>query len=107
MAMWISRIASLVVALALGVIFIVAGVLEGGPLSDALWGALCFGLWALPCLALVWFPEEVGEATLFQFFGAGRYVDTESPPGCLVAFGWAALLAPLLLMWWFHGQRLQ
>jgi hypothetical protein len=91
MTICISRIAALVAVLVTATCVIVQG---GMPVQ----GWVIFGIVHLLALSLIWFPEKVNDLTLNQCFGGSRrYVDMESPPGCLIALGWLILAGFLLL----------
>jgi hypothetical protein len=87
-----SRILSLLVAIG----YVVAAVIDaGGATAEMLLGCLVL---LLP-LALIWFPEEIGDAT--GFVGRG-HVDAETPAVLVSIMGWF-LLVGLPVVVYFVG----
>ncbi len=56
----------------------------------------CVGL--LFALALIWFPEQVGEFT--GYVGRGGNIDVETPPLLVSLAGWFFLVGLPALAWW-------
>jgi hypothetical protein len=85
--MWtiIGRILSLLIAVG----YTIAAVTSGGVRG------LIVGAWLIFPLVLIWFPEELGDAT--GFFGRG-YITSPSPPILVSFFGWFFLVGmPVIL----------
>jgi hypothetical protein len=93
MAVTFGKILSLVIAVA-WLVFILAGeIVFAHRLSSS---SFCMGVSLLLPLALIWFPEQFGEAT--GFIGRG-YVDVETPPEIVSFLGWFFLIGmPLILL---------
>ena len=88
MPLLIGRVLSLLIALGYVVgLFLAADEINAG--------FLCPCVYLLFPLALIWFPEQVGEFT--GYVGRGGNIDTESPPMLVSIFGWIFRLAPLAL----------
>jgi len=49
-------------------------------------------------LALIWFPEQVGEFT--GYVGRGGNIDVETPPLLVSLAGWFFLVGLPVLVWW-------
>jgi hypothetical protein len=55
-------------------------------------------------LALIWFPDELGNATCFWTSSSMSMTQVDKPtPAILISiFGWLFLIGPLVL-WYFYG----
>ena len=81
----ISRIASLVIAIA----YLILAYFAGGPSA-----VVKIAIYLTLPLARIWYSDELGACTGVM---RGQYINTESP-GCLVAFGgWLLLLMPVIM----------
>jgi hypothetical protein len=80
-----------IVSGALGLIYVVAAYLGGGPIASVqVATALVFPL------ACVWYSEELGSISSGMM---GRSYVTSETPGCFVAFfGWVVLLLPCIVL---------
>ena len=50
-------------------------------------------------LALIWFPEQVGDFT--GYVGRGGNIDSETPAVLVSLAGWFFLVGMPVLTWWF------
>jgi hypothetical protein len=88
--MWISRVASLIVAASYVICLLAAGALGWDGRAVILGVAL-----ALP-LALIWFPDAFG--SYLGPAGRGGHIDRETPPALVVIAGWFFLVGlPLVV----------
>ena len=83
MQVTIAKLLSLVIALVYAVLLIVN---QDGVTETAFKGC---AILLLP-LALIWFPNELGNMT--SYFWKGSYVNAESPPILLSIMGWFFLV---------------
>jgi len=80
----ISRIASLVIAIA----YLILAYFAGGPEA-----VVKIGIYLILPLACIWYSDELGSCTGVM---RAQFINAESP-GCLVAFGgWLLLLMPVI-----------
>jgi hypothetical protein len=87
MQITLGRILSLIIAIGYAVVAITNGGIDGVKCSLAL---------LLP-LALIWFPDEIGDATGY-FAGNMLQVDVPTPPILISIMGWFFLIGlPVLL----------
>jgi hypothetical protein len=98
-----SKIASLVVAAAYVVLWMVLFGVRDQCLPRLLWFAfLCI----IPNLALIWFPEAIADWYKI-FLGASPRdaLKRETPAWIIVFFGWFFLLGlPVFRIWWFYTR---
>jgi hypothetical protein len=87
--------ASKIVALMIGVLYVVFAIAQEGRLSTPV-GKLVVAV--LFPLALIWFPTEVGSVT--GYVGRGGRIDTETPPFLVSFVGWLLLLGIPVLVYW-------
>jgi len=86
---WISRIASITVAMG----YVVAAVIINGRLSRDL---LILPMVLVFPLGLIWFPNEIG--SYIGPLGRGPYVDTPTPGILIAIMGWFFLVGlPVIL----------
>lgn len=87
-AKWISRIAAVVIA----VIYLIVAMVDSGrwlvPLAAGL----------LIPLALIWFPQAIGNATNYRV--NRQYIDQPTPPILIALAGWFFLVGVPLIIWW-------
>lgn len=88
----VGKIAGLVIAIGFATVAIAGGGIEGLKCSFAL---------LLP-LALIWFPDEIGDATGY-FIGNMMQVDTPTPPILISIAGWFFLLGLPLAAYFLVG----
>ncbi|MBX7105075.1 MAG: hypothetical protein K1X57_13400 [Gemmataceae bacterium] len=93
-ALWIGRLASLVVA---GILVAAAHYLLGMQLSLVKFIALSM---IMP-LALIWFPGPLGR---YRGFLDGQYINVTTPAPLVAAAGWFLLFGFPLLLWWINSH---
>jgi hypothetical protein len=62
---------------------------------------LIYVLFHVPCLALIWFAEELGSCTNI-YVGRGGWVNTTSPPLLLAVAGWLGI-AGIFAVFYFRS----
>ncbi|MCB1224386.1 MAG: hypothetical protein KDK99_01125 [Verrucomicrobiales bacterium] len=87
---------SKLLALLLVIAFAITGFMQAGGVTI---GAVKSSLGLLVPLALIWFPEELGQVTLP--LARGGNVDTATPPVLISLAGWFLLVGlPVAIYFW-------